>query len=333
MATHEHRSLSAFAATLKDSGRAGQASNPMMAFAWVSFAMICFSGLAAFAKLAAKSGIDPLQIIFLRNSFCLLFLMPLLVRRGPTLAHSTQIKMYGVRVSLALLSMMAWFYSVTLIPLAELTAISFLGPLFATVFAAIFLGEKIRARRVTALAVGFAGAMIILRPGGTAFGLGQSLALFSAVSAGIVGPLLKQMTAKEDADKIVFISTMLMTPFSLIPALFVWQWPPLDVWPYLVAMGLSAVLGHISLMRGYASTDASLVSTFEFSRLPFAVVVGYVLFAETIDVWTIVGATVIFSSAFYITRREAQLRAQGERVGVRDVSDPMLLTPVPSFAR
>jgi drug/metabolite transporter (DMT)-like permease len=328
-----HGRLATVATMLRNSGRSGQASNPAVGFFWVTLAMISFSGLAAFGKYAAKAGIDPLQIIFFRNAFCLLFLMPLLVMRGPSIARSSQLKMYGLRVGLALFSMTTWFYAVAMIPLAELTAISFLGPLFATLFAILFLGEVVRARRITALAIGFVGAMIILRPGGTVFGLGQMFALFSALSAGVIGPLLKQMTAKEDADKIVFISNMLLAPFSLIPALFVWQWPDAALWPYLGAMGLCAVIGHISLMRGFASTDASLVFTYEFSRLPFAVLVGYLLFAETVDVWTIVGATVIFASAFYITRREAQLRANQDRVGVRDVSDPLFLTPVPLLSR
>lgn len=304
----------------------------MVGFFWVTLAMASFSGLALFGKYAAHSGMDPLQIIFFRNAFCLLFLTPLLVMRGPSLVRSSQYRLYGIRVGLALLSMTTWFYALSLIPLAELTAISFLGPLFATLFAILFLGETVRARRVTALAIGFLGAMIILRPGGTPFGLGQAFALFSALSAGIIGPLLKQMTAKEDSDKIVFISNMLLTPFSLLPALFVWQWPEPELWPWLAAMGLCAVVGHISLMRGFASTDASLVFTYEFSRLPFAVLVGYLLFSETIDVWTCGGALVIFASAFYITRREAQLRANGDRIGVRDVTNPLHLTPVPSFA-
>jgi drug/metabolite transporter (DMT)-like permease len=334
LATHEHRTaFAATLATLRDSGKAGQASNPIVGFFWVTLAMLSFAGLAAFGKFAAKAGIDPLQIIFFRNFFCLLFLMPLLVMRGPALVKSSQFKMYGVRVGLALLSMTTWFYALALIPLAELTAIGFLGPLFATLFAVLFLGETVRARRVTALTIGFVGAMIILRPGGTPFGLGQACALFSALTAGVIGPLLKQMTAKEDADKIVFISTLLMAPFSLLPALLVWQWPEAALWPYLAAMGLCAVVGHISLMRGFASTDASLVFTYEFSRLPFAVLVGFMLFSETIDVWTLVGATIIFASAFYITRRESLLRAQGERIGVRDVSHPLLMTPVPTFTR
>jgi drug/metabolite transporter (DMT)-like permease len=272
--------------------------------------------------------VDPLQVIFFRNFFCILFMTPLLYVRGPALIQTQHPKFYFFRATLAFLSMMAWFYALAHIPLAELTSIGFLGPLFATVSAAVFLGEKVRLRRVTALLVGFVGAMIMLRPGHSPFGIGQAMALFSAVSAGIVGPMLKQMTARDDADKIVFISNAMTTPLSLIPALFVWVWPPFELWPYLVGMGICAVIGHISLMRGFATTDASLVFTYEFSRLPFAVAVGYFLFHESIDLWTLVGATVIFVSAFYITRREAQLHAARDTVGVRDVSAPLSLTPV-----
>jgi drug/metabolite transporter (DMT)-like permease len=107
----------------------------------------------------------------------------------------------------------------------------------------------------------------------------------------------------------VFLTNLLLTPISLVPALFVWVWPPLFAWPYVLGMGVCAMLGHISLVRGYAATDASLAMTFEFSRLPFVVLLGYLAFAETIDAWTWIGALIIFASAIYITRRESRLSA------------------------
>ena len=100
----------------------------------------------------------------------------------------------------------------------------------------------------------------------------------------------------------------MLMPLSLVPALFVWTWPTAEVLPALIGMGVCAVLGHIALVRGYTVIDASLALTFEFSKLPFTVALAYLAFAETIDVWTWVGALVIFASAVYITRREAQLR-------------------------
>lgn len=319
--------IAAFAASLKGSGAAGRRHQPLVALFWVTIAMAGFAGTGAFGKLVINAGMHPLQVIAFRNLFCLLLLLPLLFWRGPSIARSRQLGLYGARVGLAMFSMACWFLALAAIPFSELTAINFLAPLFATAFAVLWLGEKVRARRMTALAVGFIGALIILRPGGSALGAGQMFALVSALTSGMIGPLLKQMTVEDDADKIVFITNMIMTPLSFIPAWFVWQAPAAGMMPYLMAMGLCAVIGHIAFMRGMASAEASLVFTFEFSRLPFAVAIGWFLFGEVTDVWTWVGALVIFGAATYITRREAVLARSG-LARPRDVSDPLLLTPL-----
>jgi drug/metabolite transporter (DMT)-like permease len=209
--------------------------------------------------------------------------------------------------------MTCWFYAISLIPLGELTAIGFLAPLFGTLAAVLLLGEKVRARRITALLVGFAGAMIMLRPGVSPFGLGQSMALFSAVAGGIMAVLLKQLSGRDDPDKIVFLTTAIMTPVALLPALLVWRTPGLDLLPVMTLVGATGVLGHMCLVRGFRATDASLVLTFEFSRLPFAVLLGYLVFGELIDFWMWIGACIVFASAVYIARREAKLRREGRR--------------------
>jgi drug/metabolite transporter (DMT)-like permease len=262
--------------------------------------------------------------VFLRNLFATLMLMPLLAWRGPSLLRSTQLPLYGVRVVVSLLSMQAWFYAISLIPIGEVTAISFLAPVLGTVGAIVLLGERVRLRRWTAIMVGLLGAMIILRPGMAPFGIGQACAIFSALSIGLAVIMIKQLTTVDDPDKIVFLTNLMLTPLSLVPALFVWTWPTLDaVIPVLgpvLGMGLTAALGHVALVRGYAATDASLGMTFEFSRLPFSVAIAYLAFGETIDMWTWVGAAVIFAASVYIVRREALLarlrRAQsGSRPG------------------
>jgi drug/metabolite transporter (DMT)-like permease len=121
--------------------------------------------------------------------------------------------------------------------------------------------------------------------------------------------LLKQLSSEDDSGKIVFLTTVLMLPPTLVPALFVWQTPGWEFLPLIATIGLTAVLGHYCLMRGFASTEASLVMTFDFSRLPFAVLIGWLAFGEVTDRWTWIGAAVIFASAAYITRREARLRS------------------------
>jgi drug/metabolite transporter (DMT)-like permease len=130
------------------------------------------------------------------------------------------------------------------------------------------------------------------------------------MSIGLVAVMIKQLTAVDDADKIVFLTNLMLTPLSLVPALFVWTWPSLEALLPVLGLGLTAVLGHVALVRGYAATEASLAMTFEFSRLPFSVAIAYLAFGEIIDAWTWVGAAIIFASAVYITRREARLAAE-----------------------
>jgi drug/metabolite transporter (DMT)-like permease len=289
------------------------ASGPIAAVAWVTISMALMGGLAAFARAATNAGLHPFEVVFLRNLFATVLLSPLLAWRGTSLLQSDQMHLYGARVLVSLLSMQAWFYALSLIPIGEVTAISFLAPVFGTLGAIFFLGERVRLRRWTAVGVGFLGAMVILRPGGAPLGLGQACAVFSAMSIGVAVIMIKQLTARDDPDKIVFLTNLMLTPLSLVPALFVWSWPPAEALVPVLGMGLTAVLGHVALVRGYAATDASLAMTFEFSRLPFSVGIAYLAFGETIDAWTWVGATIIFASAVYITRREAMLAAERRR--------------------
>jgi drug/metabolite transporter (DMT)-like permease len=286
------------------------ASGPIAGVFWVTISMAMFAGLAAFSRAAMNAGLHPFEVVFLRNLFACLMLLPLLAWRGKSLLHSDQLPLYGVRVLVSLFSMQAWFYALSLIPIGEVTAISFLAPVFGTVGAILLLGERVRLRRWTAITVGFLGAMIILRPGMAPLGLGQLLAVVSAMSQGLTVIMVKQLTAGDDPDKIVFLTNIMLLPLSLVPALFVWTWPTLGAVLPILGMGITAVLGHVALVRGYAATEASLAMTFEFSRLPFTVAVAWLAFGEMIDAWTWLGALVIFVSAAYITRREARLAAQ-----------------------
>ena len=323
-----HSKLGAFAARMRASGAPGKRNDPLAGLLWVTLSMALLAGLGLFGKYAAQAGMHPLQVVFFRNFFCVVLMLPLLAWRGRSLLRTNQLRLYGVRVTLSMIGMNAWFMALAMIPLTELTAISFLAPLFGTLCAVLFLGEVVRGRRWTALVVGFLGAMVILRPGSGALELGHLFALLSAGIMGFVGPLVKQLTRNDDADRIVFLSNLLMTPLSLVPALFVWAWPPAALWPVLIGMGACGVLGHVTLVRGFSATDASLVFTFEFSRLPFAAAIGYLVFAEPTDLMTWLGALIIFGSALYITHREAQIRKGVAQVGASKAADPLALTPL-----
>jgi drug/metabolite transporter (DMT)-like permease len=240
----------------------------------------------------------------------MVFLLPLLAWHGPRLVRNINYKLYGLRCGITLFSMAAWFYAVSMMPVAELTAIQFLAPIFTTIGAALFLGETVRIRRWSATVVGFIGALVILHPDSAGLGPGTLVALFSTLLSGITTLLVKQLTNQDHPDRVVFLSFALMTPFSLVPALLVWTWPPAYVWGVFLALGLVGTIGHLMLVRAFAAADASLVMALDFSKLPFAALFGYLLFGELSTVWTWAGATLIFASSLYILHREAKLRRE-----------------------
>jgi drug/metabolite transporter (DMT)-like permease len=285
-------------------------NDPVTGALWVTFSMLTLTGLTVCAKALSMQGMHPFQVVFFRNLFAAVVFSPLLYYRGASLFETGQLGKYGWRCFVGLVSMLLWFYSLSVVSIGEVTAISYLTPLFGTLWAIIFLGEKVRARRWTALAVGFFGALVILRPGFSDVGFGHLIALLSCVSGGFSAILVKQLTARDDPNKIVFLTHLLLVPMSILPALVVWQWPPLSMLPLLFGMGFFATLGHISLVRGFSMMDASLALTFEFAKLPFAAFAAWIFFNETIDRWTWVGAFIIIGSATYIARREATLRAE-----------------------
>src|SRR5512145_2022886 len=187
-------------------------SGPIAGIFWVTISMALFAGLAAFSRAAMNAGLHPFEVVFLRNLFACLMLLPLLAWRGASLLKSSQLPLYGVRVLISLFSMQAWFYALSLIPIGEVTAISFLAPVFGTLAAIFLLGERVRLRRWTAVIVGFLGAMIILRPGMAPLGLGQLLAVLSAMSQALTVIMVKQLTASDDPDKIVFLANVVLVP-------------------------------------------------------------------------------------------------------------------------
>ena len=274
----------------------------------ISCALI--AGIAALGRYATTAGLPPIQVVFLRLIFALITMLPLLAWRGFDLARTAQMKTYVIRVAIGLSAMVTWFTALSMVPVGEVTAISFLAPLFATVFAVILLGEVVRMRRWMATLVGFAGALVILRPGVSEFSLGVWLVIISATLMGLSTTFIKRLTSGDDPDKVVFISTLMMTPIVLLPALYVWQWPPAGLWPILMLFGPVATFGHVCLARALAATDTSVVMGLDFARLPFAVLYGFLAFGELIDFWTWVGAAIICASSIYIARREAQLNKQ-----------------------
>ncbi len=290
--------------------RLKQASLPVQAAFWMVFGALLFSGMGAMIRKVSFE-LHPFEIAFFRTFFGLVCMLPWLLRHGVRGLKTNRPGGYLVRALFSLGGLIGGFYAVVHMPLADSVALSFTAPLFATAGAALFLGETVRARRWIATIIGFLAVLIIVRPGADSFTPAVIVALVS--SAATAGAILtvKRLSDTEPANAIVAYLAIYLTPMALIPALFVWQWPSLEAWIWLFAMGLVGTLGQIFLTRGFAVADASMVMPFDYLRLPFTALIAYLWFAEVPGIWTFVGAGIIAASSVYIAWREAYLAKTG----------------------
>jgi drug/metabolite transporter (DMT)-like permease len=263
-----------------------------------------FSIMNVAIRIAAVE-LDPLEIAFFRNLFALAFMLPWLARTGLGGLRTARLGTHFWRAAMGMMAMVCWFYSVALLPLAEAVALNFTVPLFATAGAALFLGEIVRARRWSATLVGFLGTLVILRPG---FAEASPLMALPVVAAAFMATstlIVKSLARHDSPATIVLYMNLILTPLSLVPAIFVWRWPSGTTLALLVLIGLLAALAHISLTRAYTKADASAVVPFDYARLPFVAAMAFIVFGQVPDLWTWIGAAIIAGSAIYIARREA----------------------------
>ncbi len=272
---------------------------------WMVGFCASFAGLTAIIRHVSGE-LHPVEIAFFRNAFGLLFILPWLARAGLGSLRTRRLGLHALRAGTGTLAMIFLFTALAWMPLAEATALTFTAPLFATAGAALVLGERVRLRRWSATLVGFAGTLVILRPGAEAVTPAAAAAL--AASAFIAASMLavKALSRTEHPNAIVLYMGLLMTPLSLVPALFVWTWPEPATWGWLALLGLVAMVGQLMMARAFAAADASAVLPFDFARLVFVALFGFALFGERPDAWTWVGAGIIVAATVYIARREAR---------------------------
>ncbi len=281
-------------------------SAPLQGALYMTAAAFCFSVMNIAIRIVADE-LDPLEIAFFRNFFALVFMLPWLWRAGFRALRTERLGAHIWRALIGLVAMICWFYAIAILPLAEAVSLNFTVPLFATAGAAIFLGEVVRARRWSATLLGFLGVLIILRPGVTDFSPAMALPVVAAAFMAVSTLLVKSLSRSDSPAAIVLYMNLILTPVSLVPALFVWRWPGWGSLALLVLIGLLAALAHILLTRAYTKADASAVMPFDYARLPFVAALAFLVFGEQPDLWTWIGAAVIAASAIYIARREAQV--------------------------
>ncbi len=268
-------------------------------------------GASAMAGLirVLTTELHPFEVVFFRNLFGLIALTPWLWSIGLRPFRTRNYGLHGLRLMTNITAMLLFFSAVTLAPLAQVVSLGFAAPLFATLFAIVILHERVRGRRWMALGFGFVGTLLILRPGFQALDAGSLMALGSAVAWALSIIIIKLLSRTESAVDITAIAMVLLTPVSLLPALFVWQWPTLEQWLILPFLGILGTIGHLCMGEAFRRADTSALMPLEFTKLIWTAAIGFVFFAEAPDVWVWIGATVIFTSTIYIAWRERRIRA------------------------
>ena len=245
-----------------------------------------------------------LELIFLRSVVNLCLMIPWIARNGLASIKTERLTLHGLRNALLYTGNVAWFFAVTMVTLAELSALQFTMPIFTVVMAVIVLGERVDLPRIGVIVAGFAGTLIILRPDAITPGIGPFLVLTAALFYSASFVATKRLSATESGNRVVFYMSLFILVFSAVPAAFVWLTPDLGDLPLIVGLGVAGYSTHYCVTRSMAAADASFVVPFDFLRLPMSAAAGIVLFAEPLSVTTAIGAVVIFCAAYYNTWRE-----------------------------
>jgi len=254
--------------------------------------------------------LPPAEVAFFRNLFGLIVVLPLLVRHGLGVFYTRNLWRHVTRSVLNVVSMLAFFTGLSLTPVARATALAFTAPLFSAVLSALLLSEVFRWRRWTAIVCGFLGTLVILRPGLEAFDLGSLLVVGSSLLWGFAIIQIKILGRTESTLTITAYVTVLLIPMTLLPAIFVWETPPIGLWPWLVFIGVIGTLGQIAVTDALRLADMTVLMPLDFLKLVWATFFGIILFAEVPDLLTWVGAAIVFGSSFYIAWRESKVRKE-----------------------
>ena len=254
--------------------------------------------------------LDSFEVAFFRVFFGLLVFAPVLVRHGMANLKTRHLQLHLLRGGLQTGAMLQFFTALRFAPLAKVAALQFTTPLFSTVLALIILREAIRLRRITALVVGITGTLIILRPDVGGLDLGSGLVIGASASWALATIVIKVMSRSESSITITIYGTLVMLPFTLLAALPYWQTPTFEQLAWLAAVGFLASIHNLGVAQAFRDAEVTAVMPFEFSKLVWSAIVGYLFFAEVPVVWTWIGALIIFASATYIAYRESRMRGE-----------------------
>ena len=294
----------------RDAGSGQPAPNVIRGIGFMVLACALFGVMHVGVRHVTQS-IHPFEAAFFRNFLGLLVLAPSFITHGWRPLRTRRLGLHCLRAALNVVAMLTFFYALSITPVALVQALAFTSPLFSAVLAILLLGERVRARRITAIAVGFAGALLIIRPGVQPIELGPVLVLVSSAVWGCTVIVIKSLSRTDSAVTITAYMLVLMSPMTLVCALFVWTWPSTGELVMLAGIGISGTLAQMWMTQSLRLAETTVVLPFDFTKLIWGALLAWVVFGELIDGWTFLGAMVIFAGGLYLAYRERQIARRG----------------------
>lgn len=289
--------------------------SPVLGVFWMLVTGLCFVTVTALVKYL-DNAVPAAQAAFLRYVLGLVFLLPVARSILATRLSARQWKLFGLRGVAHTLGVTLWFFAMTRIPIAEVTAMNYLSPIYVTIGAAMFLGETLATRRIMAICVALVGAVIILRPGFREVNAGH-LAMLGTAMLFAGSFLVAKILADETPASLVVAMLSITVTIGLAPLAYaVWVQP--DLWTLAVCFCVAcfATGGHYTMTLAFRAAPLTVTQPVTFLQLIWAVSLGALVFNEPVDIVVVLGGTLILASIIFITLREAQLKRRTVTPGV-----------------
>ena len=234
--------------------------------------------------------------MFFRSLIALAILTPIVLYSGGLQGRFANLRLNIVRNIVHYGAQYSWFLALTLIPLAQVISIEFTMPIWVALIAASFLGETLTRFKLAAIALGFLGIMLIVKPGTSHIDAGHIVALIAAIGFAISVTMTKVITRTDTALTIIFLMFLIQTAIGAVPAFLVWKWPEPHNWIWVAVVGLAGTFSHYCLSKAISLADMTIVSPMDFLRVPLTVLAGYWLYSEGFDLYSIIGTLLILGA-------------------------------------
>ncbi len=277
-------------------------NNLILGCIFAMFAELCFVGMGSLVKLLSEN-LPSQNVLFFRNLFGLLILLPLIFRLGIKTLKTDKLKWHFLRSLSGVSAMYCFFYALSELPLADAMLLKISAPLFIPIIAFVWLSEHISLRATMAILIGFLGVILVLKPTGTVH-IASIAGLMGGALAALAKVTIRRMSDTEPISRIVFYFGLISLIIATIPMFWFWQNPNQKEWMLLILLGGFGTFGQLFLTKAYTLAPASRIAPFTYSSILFAAAIGWIFWSEIVTLLTVSGAFLIIMAGILIIQEK-----------------------------